>query len=334
MRQHADVAGHGEGVVELARGLGVAVLDVADLAVDADVEAGQRVSGVPLRGLAAVGVEERRVRVDDGGGEVEHAADGDGVAEGAGVGGDEGRAGVRERGGAAEGQLEGLLEVEAAEDHGLMAVAVLRLHDARRRQHRPGHGDHVGGLALLLGRVVVGELAQPDLVDQGRLGVVGLRLEEGRLERLALRERLLLAGLEQGLLLGRLADQPRHVDGPLRGGVQGDHGEGAGQQDVLGPARLPLVRRPRDLAGDLHAAPARGVGDLAAVLEVADLGERVRDGDAVQRGGDGGEARAGVLVDDDARQGIQVHEDGAQPTQENKKHPVSPHHRRWTSTST
>ena len=38
--QDLDVAGHGERVVELAGGLRVAVLDVADLAVDAHVQAG------------------------------------------------------------------------------------------------------------------------------------------------------------------------------------------------------------------------------------------------------------------------------------------------------
>ena len=36
---------------------------------------------------------------------------------------------MRERGGAAEGELEGLLEKEAAKDHEIVAVAVLGLHD-------------------------------------------------------------------------------------------------------------------------------------------------------------------------------------------------------------
>lgn len=117
--------------------------------------------------------------MDDRCGEVQHAPHRHRIPKRARIRADEARPGVREVGRAAERQLKGLLEQEAAEDHRLVAVAVLRLHDRGRLEFRRGHGVDVGGAAGGVGWVVVGELAEPDGVDEGRFARVGRRGEEG-----------------------------------------------------------------------------------------------------------------------------------------------------------
>lgn len=110
-----------ERVVELACRLGLAVRDVAHLAVHAHLDPRPAVAA---RGLLAGGLDQRRVREDDRRGQVQHAADGHRVLEGRRVERDERRPRVREGRRAAEGQLEGLLQQEAAEDLEVVAVAV------------------------------------------------------------------------------------------------------------------------------------------------------------------------------------------------------------------
>lgn len=86
------------------------MLHIPDLTVHANLNAGLAI--MRRRGRIRGASLDRRIREDDRGGEVEDAADGDGVLEGAGVEGDKGGARVGERGGAAESQFEGLFEEE------------------------------------------------------------------------------------------------------------------------------------------------------------------------------------------------------------------------------
>jgi hypothetical protein len=123
-----------------------------------------------------------------------------------------------------------------------------------------------------------------------------------------LRKRFLLAGLENPLflLVGRL--KFGNSDRFSRVRIQSYHGKGAGKEDILGLAWLAFLSRLCDFTSDLDTTSARSIGDLAAVFKVTNLSERVRYGDTVQGGGHCGNARAGVLVDDDSRQGIKIHE--------------------------
>jgi hypothetical protein len=66
--------------------------------------------------------------------EIEDTSDGYGVFECAGVERDECGSGVRKGGSAAEGEFEGLLEEEAAEDHEVVSVAVFGLHNHGRSE--------------------------------------------------------------------------------------------------------------------------------------------------------------------------------------------------------
>lgn len=115
------------------------MLDIPDLGIDAHLDAGAAFR----RRLHVARGHERRVRVGYRGGQVEHAADGHGVLEGGGVEGDEGGAGVGECGGAREGQLKGGFEEEAAEDHEVVAVTVLGLHDLHGLDLGGGHPEGV-----------------------------------------------------------------------------------------------------------------------------------------------------------------------------------------------
>ena len=82
---------------------------------------------------------------------------------------------------ARERQLESRLEQEAAEDHKVVAVAVLRLHDLHGLDLGRGHPEGGGGLARRGVRIVVVELLEPEGVDEVALLVVGRLLAEGEL---------------------------------------------------------------------------------------------------------------------------------------------------------
>lgn len=117
------------------------MLDIPDLGVDPDLHPRGRL--VRLSFLCCSG----RLGVSDRGFKVEDAAHGDGVVEGAGVEGEESGAGVGEGGGGAEGELEGRFEEVAAEDHEVVPVAILGLHDLRGGEGSSGHVVGVWGFA-------------------------------------------------------------------------------------------------------------------------------------------------------------------------------------------
>lgn len=201
---------------------------------------------------------------------------------------------------AAEGELESLLEMESSEDHCLVAVAVLWLHDGCCRELCLRHGHDVVRLAQRIIWISVRKLSQPNTMNQRRLRIIRLRLKQRLLQQLLLRQRLRLTRPKDRLLLRRRVNQLGDIHRLPRLRVQGHHGERAREEDVLGLAWFALGAGLCDFAGDFHAASAGGVGHLAAVLEVADLGEGVGEGDSVQGGGYCGDAGAGVFVYDDA----------------------------------
>ncbi len=86
---------------------------------------------------------------------------------------------MRDGRGAGEGQLEGGLEEEAAEDHEVVAVAVLGLHDLDRVHLGLLHEGGGGGLPGWRGGVVPVELEEPEGVDEIGFRVVGGLLLEG-----------------------------------------------------------------------------------------------------------------------------------------------------------
>lgn len=131
------------------------MLDISHLTIHPNMQPRNRVLRVILPGLAAILFQQRRVRIHDRRSQVQDTTDRNRVPESTRIGADERGAGVRETRRAAERQLERLLQVEAAEDHGLVPVAVLRLHDGRRRELRLGHGEHVARLPEVVVRVVV-----------------------------------------------------------------------------------------------------------------------------------------------------------------------------------
>ena len=101
------------------------MLDITHFGVYADVYFGVRGSfaGFPINGAHEwFGVCHCCFEIED-------TSDGDGVFECAGVKRDEGWAGVRKGGGAAEGEFECLLEEETTEDHEVVSVAIFGLHD-------------------------------------------------------------------------------------------------------------------------------------------------------------------------------------------------------------
>lgn len=143
------------------------MFDIADARVYTDLDAGVFLACacvVAARGLALALVEvdvavvaggrlarrryQRWIRIRHRGFEVQHAAHGDRVVERAGVKAEERRSAVREGRGAAERELERLLEQVSAEDHEVVSVAVLGLHDLRGTQRRVGHVDNMFGPLL------------------------------------------------------------------------------------------------------------------------------------------------------------------------------------------
>lgn len=271
-------------------------------------------------------VDERRIRVRDVRRQVQDAADGDRLAKGAGIGVQEDGARVCEAGGAAERELERGFEQEAAEDHEAVSVAVLRLHDARRLQARCRHAQRASRRAPRVAWVVVREGAVPQPVAERRFRGVGGCGEQGGAREGFLGDGARRAAREEGVFVRRGGRDGGDGHGPARGRVEGDHCEGAGEQDVCRVEDCDVVVFRAgfigdgvagtgfgDGAGDLHAAAAGGIGDAARVAQVAQVDERARNDDAVEGGGDGRDARPGMLVCDDAGQGVEVHEDGAEP---------------------
>lgn len=114
LRHDLDILLHQERIVEHPSGLLGAVLDVSDLGVDAYLN--------PRKLTLRLGVRYGRTQI-------EHAADGYGVLEGAGIERDEIWAGVGEGRSTTEGELECLLQKKTAKDHKVVTVTVLRLHD-------------------------------------------------------------------------------------------------------------------------------------------------------------------------------------------------------------
>lgn len=91
------------------------------------------------------------------------------------------------------------------------------------------------------------------------------------------------------------------MDIRLRSRIQRNHRKRTGNQHILGLNLGAVFRRSfSHLQRDFHARPTCRVGDLAAELKIADLHQRVLDGDAVHGGGDGCYGVAGVPVSDNA----------------------------------
>lgn len=91
--------------------------------------------------------DKGRVGVDDCCGQVEHRTDRDGVLKGRRVERYEGGSGMSETGGATKGELKGLLQQETTEDHKVVSVSVLGLHDACGGESGLVHEEDVVGLA-------------------------------------------------------------------------------------------------------------------------------------------------------------------------------------------
>lgn len=100
LRDDLDILLHLKRVIELARRLRLAVRDVADLGVDAHLDA-RAAFGRDLRVAVARG-HDRRVRVGHRCRQIQHGADGHGVLEGRGVERDERGPAVRDGRGARE----------------------------------------------------------------------------------------------------------------------------------------------------------------------------------------------------------------------------------------
>ena len=120
LRHNMNILLHEESIIEHAGRLLRPVLHIPYLRVNPHLHLG--VLTVATLALLGLGIGHRCAQV-------QHAADWHGVLEGAGVQGEEVRPGVGESGCAAECELKGLLEEEAAEDHEVVSVAVLGLHD-------------------------------------------------------------------------------------------------------------------------------------------------------------------------------------------------------------
>ncbi|KAI6752336.1 hypothetical protein HG530_013705 [Fusarium avenaceum] len=267
------------------------MLNITDLAVNADVHPSHRVLRIRKARLGAILFQQRRIGVRNRCGQVQDTSDRNGITECTRIRADEGWAGVSETGSTAESKLKCLLQVETAKDHCLVTISELRLHNICSRHLGFGHGDNVRRLTKLIVWVVVCKLSQPDLMDQGGLSIVWFSLEKRNLGYILLRK------LKSG-----------DGDGFSCVGIQSYHGEGAGEEDILGLAWLAFLSRLCDFASDLNTTSARSICDLAAVFKVTNLSERVCYGDTVQGSGHCGNARTGVFVDDDAREGVKIHE--------------------------
>ena len=68
-----------------------------------------------------------------------------------------------------------------------------------------------------------------------------------------------------------------------------------------------------DLQGYFHTASTGRISHSATVFEIADFRERRFDGDSIAGGCDGGDGTPGMLVRNDSRQGVQVHEESTEP---------------------
>ena len=99
------------------------MLDIPDFTIDADLQ-----PCVPLLIALRCWLCMLGIGVRDCGCQVKYATHRYWVFKGAGIEADECWPGVGEGCGATEGQLEGLLEEKATEDHEVVSVAVLRLH--------------------------------------------------------------------------------------------------------------------------------------------------------------------------------------------------------------
>ena len=118
-RHHLDILVNSKCVVELSGRLCLAVLDIADLTVDADLYASP--SGLRrAKILVRLARDERWIGVHDCRGEIQDASDWYRILECRGIERDEGRAAVSKGCSAAEGKLESLLEQESTEDHEVM----------------------------------------------------------------------------------------------------------------------------------------------------------------------------------------------------------------------
>lgn len=214
--------------------------------------------------IFARSADERWIRVDNGRRQVEDAADRHGVLERGGIKRDEGGAGVRKGGGGGEGELERLLQKEATEDHEVVAVAVLGLHDGGRLEARFVHVVDVVRSAEVIVGVVVLQLLLPECMDEVRLEVIGCVFDKGGFFALFADLGVARAELEAASLFGSFDDEGVYIDGPgtwsavsmhwqsmsvlLCARIQRHHGEGAVDQHIFLFDGLALLGR----FGNLH----------------------------------------------------------------------------------
>ena len=121
-RHHLNILINRKSVVELSGWLRLAMLNIAHLTIDAHLHA----SPARLRRaevLVRLSGDEWRVRVHDCRRKIQDASHRYGVLECGGIERDESWATVSKGSGAAEGQLESLLEQESTEDHEVMPVS-------------------------------------------------------------------------------------------------------------------------------------------------------------------------------------------------------------------
>ena len=190
-----------------------------------------------------------------------------------------------------------------------MPVSVLRLHDLCAVDSRLAHVLHVPRLVFWVLGVRVRQRVRPHLVDlDGFLGIGGFLQDVCRLHCF-LSLVVFFTLCEQRLLCWCGDLQRRDVDWSLSYGVQRDHREGTGHEDVFRQSLLIPDRRLRDLQRDFHTTPTRGERHLSAELEVTDLPDGVLQCDPVHCCGHSADALACVLVSDDAGQRVQVHQE-------------------------
>lgn len=90
-----------------------------------------------------IGIDYRRCKV-------KYATNRHGILKGGRVEGDEGGSSVCECSSGCKGEFEGLFEEEATEDHEVVSVPVLGLHDRGSLEARSIHEDDVVGLAEVI----------------------------------------------------------------------------------------------------------------------------------------------------------------------------------------
>lgn len=202
--------------------------------------------------------------------------------------------------------LEGEL---TAEDHEVMSVPVLRLHDARSTQSRCIHELHISGFPQRVVRVMILQLPLPDRMDQVALFIIRRLLEQRPLRELLSPLAILLTLPKQPPFL--LGVRPHRADahGLLRSWVQRHHSALTCDHYIFRLNFLALFRRFGDLQADLHAASTCGVRDHATKLQIAYFGQGVIYGDPVEGGSHSSDSISGVFVGDYARERVKVHED-------------------------